>query len=409
MHGSGELVTRGAERDRWAPLGRWELGRPPQLRDPNVTRRTVNLSSLFALLAAAAIAVGAVFVTRGGGALPAAPDAAPASVSAAAPPTVAPPPASLDAAPRSEPPPGAAPRAAAAETSAPQPNIDQAAMENAAPNVQRAAVLANTPKAERQIRTYLDLPASQTLPLSFHYTVEPGDTVGKIAARFGLEEATIRFNNFEIYDPDLLEIGSTIQLPIRNGVIYVVQSGDTLEAVLKKYEADLEATLDFAGNEIFSKDQIWVGQKLLLVGGSASVASYGFSGSGAWVEPTFRWPMAVKSISDPFGTPRSNSYGYHTGVDWPAPDGTIVGATAPGVVSYAGWDASYGNWVEVDHGGGMRSRYAHLREIFVSVGEELGAGAFVGAVGSTGNSSGAHLHFEIINQGQPVNPYIWLE
>lgn len=402
------MVTRGAERrdSPWAALGGWQLApAPPRRAEP----KTPRLISLAALLLAGAVAIAAVFLARSDqpAALPAAPAAAVAGSNA---PTVPPPPTASTAAPqRATAPPAASDRASAA---AQQASVNQAAVEQAVAVEQRAVTLATSDEAEAQIRSYIGIRPTTMLPPAFSYTIEPDDTVSKIAARFGLQEATIRFNNFDIYDPDLLEVGASIQLPVRDGVIYVVQSNDTLSGVLENYAAELDATLAFPGNGISSPDHITVGQTLLLVGGSASVAGGGYSGSGAgetWSMPMFSWPMAVTSISDPFGVPRANSYGYHTGVDWPAPIGTIVGSTAAGVVSYAGWDGGYGYWVEVDHGGGVRSRYAHLNEIFVVVGEWVGVGSYVGAVGNTGRSTGAHLHFEIIMNGQPVNPYEWLQ
>ena len=411
------MVTRGAERREGlsSPLGGWRLEPPPQ---PRAQSGAGRLISLLALLAAAAIAVAAVFVTRAEQTTPVQRAAvAPTITEAAAAPTLTvPPPAASDrVAPAAgtvvAPPTSQTTQAAAAAepTAAAQSSVSQAAVEAVVAAEHRAVTLATSVEADQQIRSYLGLSGVAMLPPAFAYTVEPGDTVTKIAARFGLEEATIRFNNFDIYDPDLLEVGATLQLPVRDGVIYVVQSGDALSAVLDNYAADLEATLAFGGNGIANEHQISVGQVLLLVDGSASVAGASYSGgTTTWTMPTFGWPMAVSSISDAFGVPRGNAYGYHTGVDWPAPIGTIVGATAGGVVSYAGWDGGYGYWVEVDHGGGVRSRYAHLNEIFVVVGEWVSAGGFVGSVGNTGASSGAHLHFEIIMNGQPRNPYEWL-
>ena len=399
-------------------LGGWEFQPPPQQRVARLGKGVTELLSIGALVTAAAIAVAALFLTRS--------DPAPFVVESVASPATA----SVEStAPQPQPASGATapelpvePASAISPTISPTtssvasaPAVDQTqqtaissvTIEAAASAEGRIPATANTPEAEQQIRSYLGLSATAALPPAFVYTVERGDTVSKLASRFGLQEATIRFNNFEIYDPDLLEIGATVHLPVRDGVIYVVQGGDNLTAVSQNYDADVEATVAFAGNGLRSADEIWVGQTLLLVGGSASVASASFVGE--WSMPSFGWPMAVTQISTYFGAPRWNSYGYHTGVDWPAPYGTLIGSTAGGVVSFAGWDSGYGYWVEVDHGGGVRSRYAHLSEIFVGVAEWLEAGSLIGGVGTSGNSSGAHLHFEIIMNGQPVDPYRWLQ
>ena len=265
-----------------------------------------------------------------------------------------------------------------------------------------------------RIREYLGLHAGAQLPVSFSYEVQTGDTASSIAERFGLQEATVLFNNFDIYDANHLVVGQQVKLPPVDGLVYVVQPGDTLDALIENFQASMDATLSYPANGIASPDQIQVGQRLLLVHGSASVATPVASGSSGgpaaatWTEPTFMWPLGFDEISDPFGTYRPNSFGYHTGVDFVAAVGTIVGSTAAGQVTVATWDPSYGNWVEIDHGGGFRSRYAHLNEIFVREGEWVDANTFIGTVGNTGNSSGAHLHFEIIVNGQAVNPLAWL-
>ena len=266
-----------------------------------------------------------------------------------------------------------------------------------------------------RIREYLGIHSGAQLPGSFTYLVEAGDTASSIAARFGLNEATVLFNNFDIYDPSQLTIGQRLTLPTVDGLVYTIQTGDTFSGLMANFQGDAEATLALASNSLSSPDQIYVGQTLVLVHGSASVASgtvASSSGGGqsatVWTVPTFLWPLGFDEISDYFGTARANSVGYHTGVDFTAAVGTIVGSTAAGQVTVATWDPSYGNWVEVDHGGGYRSRYAHLNEIFVREGEWVPSNAYIGTVGNTGNSSGAHLHFEIIVDGQAVNPLAWL-
>ena len=266
-----------------------------------------------------------------------------------------------------------------------------------------------------RIREYLGIHSGAPLPGSFTYLVEAGDTASSIAARFGLNEATVLFNNFDIYDPSQLTIGQRLTLPSVDGLVYTIQTGDTFSGLMANFQGDADATLALASNSLSSPDQIYVGQTLVLVHGSASVArgsvassSGGGQSTAVWTVPTFLWPLGFDEISDYFGTARANSVGYHTGVDFTAAVGTIVGSTAAGQVTVATWDPSYGNWVEVDHGGGYRSRYAHLNEIFVREGEWVPSNAYIGTVGNTGNSSGAHLHFEIIVDGQAVNPLAWL-
>ena len=300
------------------------------------------------------------------------------------------------------------------------PSGESAAAAAATSNAGTAASIEATDAAvvddpASRIRDYLGLHSGAQLPVSFTYEVQTGDTASSIAERFGLEEATVLFNNFDIYDANHLTVGQRLTLPSVNGLVYTVQPNDSLDFLVANFQASMEATLAYPANGISSPDQILIGQKLLLVHGSASVASSSVGGTSSggqsaatWTVPAFMWPLGYDKISDLFGTPRASSVGYHTGVDFVAAVGTIVGSTAGGQVTVATWDPSYGNWIEIDHGGGYRSRYAHLDEIWVREGEWVPSNAYIGTVGNTGNSSGAHLHFEIIINGQAVNPLAWL-
>ena len=122
----------------------------------------------------------------------------------------------------------------------------------------------------------------------------------------------------------------------------------------------------------------------------------------------FNWP-ASGPITSPFGY-RSDPYAgsgsseFHTGLDIGAPMGSTVTATAAGTVIYAAWYGGYGNAIIIDHGNGVSSLYGHLSQIFVSDRQEVQQSQAIGAVGSTGRSTGPHLHFEIRINGQPVDP-----
>jgi murein DD-endopeptidase MepM/ murein hydrolase activator NlpD len=119
--------------------------------------------------------------------------------------------------------------------------------------------------------------------------------------------------------------------------------------------------------------------------------------SPIWLVPPLNW-----RIGDRFG-PRGD--GFHPGIDYPAPAGTPVAAAGRGVVVFAGWDASgYGNLVVVEHPLGVRSMYAHLSSIAVRRGQQLAAGSRVGLVGTTGFSTGPHLHFELRLKGAALDP-----
>lgn len=127
--------------------------------------------------------------------------------------------------------------------------------------------------------------------------------------------------------------------------------------------------------------------------------------------PLRRPLSSVADVTSPFGArtdPFLGRAAMHTGVDLREPYGAPVLATAAGKVVTAGWTGGYGNMVEVDHGNGVATRYAHMSAILVSEGQQLNAGAVVGRLGSTGRSTGAHLHYEVRVDDEPVDPVKFL-
>lgn len=121
--------------------------------------------------------------------------------------------------------------------------------------------------------------------------------------------------------------------------------------------------------------------------------------------------QALPAISSRFGErrdPINGTYRRHAGIDLPAPAGTGVAATAAGIVLRAGWAGGYGQLVEIEHAGGLRTRYAHLSLILVAQGQQVEPGQIIGQVGSTGRSTGNHLHFEVRQNGIARNPLDFL-
>jgi murein DD-endopeptidase MepM/ murein hydrolase activator NlpD len=153
-----------------------------------------------------------------------------------------------------------------------------------------------------------------------------------------------------------------------------------LESLIRERQAELEAQRRAAG----------------ITGGEESAG-----GSGS-----FSWPV-TGTITSPFGW-RSNPFGgspeFHQGLDIAAPTGTTVTAAAGGTVIMAQWYGGYGNYILIDHGGGYSTGYGHLSAIYVSNGQSVKRGQAIGAVGSTGASTGPHLHFEVRIDGKPVDP-----
>ena len=122
-------------------------------------------------------------------------------------------------------------------------------------------------------------------------------------------------------------------------------------------------------------------------------------------------PMPASTRSSTFGI-RSDPFlgkrALHAGIDYARPSGSAVSAVAPGTVVRAGRAGGYGNLVEIDHGNGITTRYGHMSRIDVSVGDEVGRGTRIGAVGSTGRSTGPHLHYEVRRDGKAVDPMRFL-
>ena len=144
---------------------------------------------------------------------------------------------------------------------------------------------------------------------------------------------------------------------------------------------------------------------------SGSRGLFGTSGrAGPMVRPS-GVPVRTRSITSGFGTrwhPILGGYRFHTGLDFAAPQGAAVAATSPGTVVVAGWCGGYGQCVTIDHGGGVLTLYGHLSRIDVAPGQAISQGQSIGLVGSTGRSTGPHLHYEVRINGQAVDPSAYL-
>ncbi len=141
--------------------------------------------------------------------------------------------------------------------------------------------------------------------------------------------------------------------------------------------------------------------------GAGGVSAPGLRGLPRFATMPSRLPLAASSLTSRFGVrrhPISGDVRLHSGVDLAAPQGTPVYAPTAGYVSAATWNGGYGLFIAIEHGGGMQTRYGHLSRLAVASGQYVAAGAVIGYVGSTGNSTGPHLHYEVRIGGQAVNP-----
>lgn len=244
------------------------------------------------------------------------------------------------------------------------------------------------------------------------YTVQGGDTVQGIAATFGLQPETIMWSNPAIEDlPDLLRIGQEVVILPIDGVYHEVQDGDTLQSIAEKYKTDIDAIIG-AANEWNGLQppnyNITPEMHLIVAGGTKPyvpklVTAYsGPIPTGARGTGRFQWPVLGRITQDYW-------YG-HRALDIAAPLGTPVYAADGGFVTFAGWtDVGYGYLLRVDHGNGYATWYGHLSGFNVVLGETVQRGDLIGYVGSTGHSTGPHLHFEIRKDGRALNPSYYLD
>ena len=274
-------------------------------------------------------------------------------------------------------------------------------------------------------------PILEPPPIFSVYTVQPGDTVSTIAARYGLKPESIVWNNVEINDKDFLAEGQFLRIPATDGVIHEVRLDETLSDIAARYSVDLNAITTFTSNGIKTPDDIQEKQLVFVPGGtvppppepapaSAAVELTEPSGddTGAPAGSSAAPPAVPFTPSEGLIWPTSgpiSSYmdGSHPlGVDidlYNNPNAPILAATA-GVVTFAGGDpcCSYGLYVVIVSPGGVETLYAHLSSINVVQGQQVAQGDVIGYAGCTGYCTGNHLHFEVIDNGVRENPLNYL-
>jgi murein DD-endopeptidase MepM/ murein hydrolase activator NlpD len=263
------------------------------------------------------------------------------------------------------------------------------------------------------------------------YTVDTGDSLFSIADAFNLKPETLLWGNYTILkdDPHVLKPGQVLNVLPTDGTYYQWDEGDSLDAVAEFFGVETNAILEYPGNRFdlamasTGNVDIQKGAWLIVPGGQretqdwgppaisrdnpASARYYGAGhcgtvytgavGTGTFVKPT------------PTGYVGAGGYTFnppvHNGLDYSGSAGDPIYAVDSGVVVYSGWsDYGYGNLVVIDHGNGWVSAYAHLNDVYVYCGQSVFQGATIGPMGSTGNSTGPHLHFELSINGAKVNP-----
>ena len=235
------------------------------------------------------------------------------------------------------------------------------------------------------------------LLLHASYRVVPDDTVSELAEIFGLNQDTLLSIN-NISQPRLLQIGQELRIPNQDGILHQVQPGETLEKIAEQYKTDGE-TIRIA-NELFSS-RVNTGSSLFIPG-----ARYDPSKFNEIVGTLFNWPIrgwitsSYGYRSDPFGGPRQ----FHSGLDIGGVMGAPVRAALSGRVVFVGYNEVMGNYIVISHHAGYRTLYGHLNQTHVKSGDYVRTGDRIGEVGSTGLSTGPHLHFTVYKNGRTTNP-----
>jgi murein DD-endopeptidase MepM/ murein hydrolase activator NlpD len=248
-----------------------------------------------------------------------------------------------------------------------------------------------------------DLPGPKTLKTlsTTVYTVRKGDSVSGIAQKHSLAIDTVLSWN-AIKDAYLVVPGRVLTLPNADGLRYTVRHGDTLEGIAKRSGIPLASILDW--NDL-GTSVITVGQVLFLPGARMPAADIARA-----LGTLFIWPVKG-TLTSRFGMrtgPVDGIDRFHYGVDLKADTGTSVLAAAAGTVADAGYNGTYGKYLIIRHSG-FQTLYGHLSRFTVAAGESVAQGRKIGEVGSTGVSTGPHLHFGVFRGGEPVDPLRYLK
>lgn len=241
------------------------------------------------------------------------------------------------------------------------------------------------------------------------YKVTPGDTLSSIAEKFGISVDTISWANDNLPKEAKLKVDQELKIPPVTGVVHKVTQGETIYSIAKKYQTDAQKIVNFPFNDFADLDTFALntGQILIVPDGvppkakpvvpAAPSSPLLAGGTGQ-----LAWPVGGRITQRPVW--------YHMAIDIANQAAPEIGAAESGVVSYVSFQKyGYGHHVIVDHGGGLQTLYAHLSQIYVEPGQKLNRGQLIGKMGSTGRSTGIHLHFEVRKNGVPVNPLPYLE
>ncbi len=292
----------------------------------------------------------------------------------------------------------------------------------------RYAPVVNDALIVRQALPYTILPERVRLEV-ITYTVQPGDTIYGIAEHYELSPYTIVWANLESLQgsPWLIQPGMTLFILPVDGAYHTVAVSDTVESIAETYEI-ATSTLYNVWNLLDPEQPLRQGQLLVLPGGAGpdfeweppppvvtvqagrmvpAATSYSgavdvsMTGASGW----FGLPTGSYAVSGWYFHDSRNPT--HIGLDYKCRLGDPIYASDNGIVTFSGWSGGYGQMVQVDHGNGFVTRYAHFDSLWVVGGQFVSKGEVLGACGTTGWSTGPHLHYEIRYNGVPQNPQLY--
>ena len=243
---------------------------------------------------------------------------------------------------------------------------------------------------------------------AFEYTVQSGDTISTIAGRHGIKIDTLLWAN-GLSVRSVLQPGDDLTILPVDGVTHTVKSGDTVLALARKYGAEASEISSY--NHLGDSSSLSIGEKLIIPGGTRiAAAPVSRSVSKVFSAPTtstapanvsssgsMAWPTDLRTITQYFGW-------RHNGLDVDCHFTHNNYAADDGYVQYSGWKGGYGLAVEINHGNGIVTRYGHGATNYVSAGEYVSKGQAIQLCGTTGKSTGTHIHFEVIVNGKYKNP-----
>lgn len=261
------------------------------------------------------------------------------------------------------------------------------------------------------------IPESDERLDSIEYTIQNGDTISSIAQDFGLNVNTILWEN-NLTSRSLIKPGNKLTIPPSDGVTHTVAKNENINKIASRYGVTVESIVD--SNDIDLEEALKVGQKIFIPGGKkivekTIVTTRTYTGTNitqnntnnanqkpAYTGGKLLWPTVGARISQYYSWS-------HKGLDIANKTGTPLYAAEAGTVERSGWNSGYGYNIVINHGGGLKTLYGHASKLHVKAGDKVSRGDIIANMGSTGWSTGPHIHFEVILNGVKQNPLNYIK